>query len=411
MSKRLITIFVAAIFALVSFTGCDSDSTKRELGALAIVIGLAIDKNEGDNQGFETFGQEQDKILMTAQVVRNDSVGQQGSQGRGGQDGETGDVGKPYWNVEVVGENLLETIRAATHIANRSLYLAQNQVVIISSEVAREGIAKYLDFFFRDHETRYDVSLVISEKKAGDILATESHLDNLPALDLYKLIKSQNKDSGTPECTLFSFIRDYKTQYKSTLVPLVKVKEQKEQQRSDCLFVSGSAVFVEDKMVGTLNEKETRGVLWLTDDVSHGVIAFDFNGNPVSLEIINSKGSFEAEHSEGKIIVKGDVQVDVSLGEYCGEGELSIEEMKQIELLCCDAIQKEIYEGFDSIKEKGADVLGVGDYFYRYKNEEWQQIRESFLTLYKEATAEVEIDVNLLRTGSLLKPIDAGKGD
>ena len=163
MSKKIICITTVIVIMFVSFTGCSVKDTKRNLSSLAIVIGLAIDKNEGDSQGFETFGDEKARILMTAQVVRNDSVGQQGSSGQGSDSSGKGDVGKHYWNVEVVGGNLLEAIRAATHVTNRSLYLAQNRVVVISSDIAKEGIAKYLDFFFRDHETRYDVSLIIAE--------------------------------------------------------------------------------------------------------------------------------------------------------------------------------------------------------------------------------------------------------
>lgn len=410
MSKKIICITTVIVIMFVSFTGCSVKGTKRDLSSLAIVIGLAIDKNEGDSQGFETFGDEQARILMTAQVVRNDSVGQQGGSGQGADSAGKGDVGKPYWNVEVVGGNLLEAIRAATHVTNRSLYLAQNQVVVISSDIAKEGIAKYLDFFFRDHETRYDVSLIIAEGNAGKILATESHLDNLPAQDLYKLINSQKRDSGTPDCTLFSFIRDYKTEYKSALVPFVRVIEPKEEQRSPFLFVAGSSIFVEDKMVGILDEKQTRGVLWVSDRVTDGVVALDFDGIAVSLEVINSKGSFTAEYSDGKIKVKSKVEAKLSLGEYQGQGKFDTEKVKMLEKMCEEEIKKEINEGFEKIREKSADVLGIGNYFYRFKYKQWQKIQEDFLEMYKNANMEIEVDAQIIRTGSLLKPIDANSG-
>ena len=67
MSKKIICITTVIVIMFVSFTGCSVKGTKRDLSSLAIVIGLAIDKNEGDSQGFETFGDEQARILMTAQ--------------------------------------------------------------------------------------------------------------------------------------------------------------------------------------------------------------------------------------------------------------------------------------------------------------------------------------------------------
>lgn len=410
MSKKILSLLAAFVIMAVTLSGCSDKNTKRGLSDLAIVIGLAIDKSAGQNQGYETFGEDKEKILMTAQVVRNDSVGQQGSSQQSSGTSGKGDVGKTYWNVEVVGGNLLETMRAATHVTNRSLYLAQNQVVVISSDVAKEGIAKYLDFFFRDHETRYDVSLIISEGKAGEILAIESHLDSLPAQDLYKLINSQKKDSGTPDCTLFSFMRDYKTPYKSALVPFVRIIEPENEQRSPFLFVAGSGIFKEDKMVGILDEGQTRGVLWVTDEVSDGIVALDFNGIDISLEILDSKGNFTAEYSNGKVTVKSKVEAVFSLGEYQGAGRFDTETMKQIENMCAEEMKKEIREGFTKIKENNADVLGVGNYFYRFDFKNWQNIKENFAELYKNAEIQIDADVQIIRTGSLLEPIEAKNG-
>ncbi len=410
MYKKIICLLTAVIAVFVFCSGCSIKGTKRNLTSLAIVIGLAIDKSEGENQGFETSGDPREKIRMTAQIVRNDSVGQQASSGQGGGSSEKGDIGKPYWNVEAIGANLLETIRSATHVTNRSLYLAQNQVVIISSDIAKEGIAEYLDFFFRDHETRYDVSLIISEGKAGEVLSTESHLENLPAQDLYKLINSQKKDSGTSDCTLFSFIRDYKTVYKSTLVPFVRVMKPDDEKRSSYLFVAGSSVFKESKMVGILDEMQTRGVLWVTDKVEDGVVALDYKGVAVSLEILKSKGGFKAKYQDGKIKIKSNVEAVLSLGEYQGGGNFDSKTMKELEILCKEEIKKEINEGFEKIKEMGADVFGVANYFNCYQYKKWQQINKDFEELYKNAELETEVDVQIIRTGSLLKPIDSKTG-
>lgn len=406
MYKKIISLLTLVITVFVFCSGCSIKTAKRDLSSLAIVIGLAIDKSDGENQGFENFGNDKEKILMTAQVVRNDSVGQQGNSGQGASSSEKGDIGKPYWNVEAVGANLLETIRSATHITNRSLYLAQNQVVIISSDVAKDGIAEYLDFFFRDHETRYDVNLIISEGKAGEVLATESHLDNLPAQDLYKLINSQKRDSGTPNCTLFSFIRDYKTIYKSSLVPFVRIMKPEGENRSPFLFVAGSSIFTEDKMVGILDEKQTRGVLWISDQVKDGIVTVDYNATFVSLEIINSKGGFEVMCRDGKIKVKSRVEAVFSLGEYQGGGGFDSKTISALENLCRDEIKKEINEGFEKIKENNADVLGIANYLNCYEYKKWQDIKTDFIELYKNADIEMDVDVQIIRTGSLLKPID-----
>ena len=55
MYKKIICLFTAVIIVFVFCTGCSIKGTKRDLASLAIVIGLAIDKSEGKNQGFEGY--------------------------------------------------------------------------------------------------------------------------------------------------------------------------------------------------------------------------------------------------------------------------------------------------------------------------------------------------------------------
>ena len=60
-------------------------------------------------------------------------------------------------------------------------------------------------------------------------------------------------------------------------------------------------------MVDTLNEKQTRGALWLMGDVRSGVIALEYKDSGVSLEIMKSSGAVKANYENGGIKIKGDV--------------------------------------------------------------------------------------------------------
>lgn len=298
MKKRQTCLLLCFICLLSFCGGCAHTKTKRELDSLAVVLGIAIDKaEEKDEIGSESFGEDSEKLLLTAQVVRNISISQNSSESESSGSGNEGDLGRPYWNVQVVGSNLLETLRSAIHITNRRLYVAHNQVVIISKDIAQQGIAKYLDYFFRDHETRYDVGIVISDGKAGEVLDVVSHLESFPAQDLKKLVERQKDDAHGPQCTLFSFIKDYKIPYKSTLVPIVRIITPEESDnKSPYLHIAGSAVFKDDKMVTSLDENQTRGALWVLGQVENGIIALDYEGANVAIEIIEGSGDFNVEY-------------------------------------------------------------------------------------------------------------------
>ena len=196
----------------------------------------------------------------------------------------------------------------------------------------------------------------------------------------------------------------------AVLVPFVRIIEPENEERSPFLFVAGSAVFKEDKMVGLLDEEQTRGILWITDKVSDGIVALDFNGIDISLEILDSKGKFDAKYSDGKIIVKSKAEVVFSLGEYQGAGWFDEETIEKMKTMAEDKIKKEIKEAFGKVQEKGADVFGIGNYFYRFDYKKWQGFKEDFEELYKNAEIQADVDVQIIRTGSLLEPIEANNG-
>lgn len=413
MKKRQTCLLLCFICLLSFCGGCAHTKTKRELDSLAVVLGIAIDKaEEKDEIGSESFGEDSEKLLLTAQVVRNISISQNSSESESSGSGNEGDLGRPYWNVQVVGSNLLETLRSAIHITNRRLYVAHNQVVIISKDIAQQGIAKYLDYFFRDHETRYDVGIVISDGKAGEVLDVVSHLESFPAQDLKKLVERQKDDAHGPQCTLFSFIKDYKIPYKSTLVPIVRIITPEESDnKSPYLHIAGSAVFKDDKMVTSLDENQTRGALWVLGQVENGIIALDYEGANVAIEIIEGSGDFNVEYVDGRIKIKANAKMTGVLGELQGSRKVEPVVLRAIEKACAEEIESKIRSAFNEIQSNKADVLGIAERFYRYHYKTWKKIADDFDSLYENADLTVDVKTEIIRTGSLMEPADENGGE
>ena len=413
MKKRQTCLLLGFICRLSFCGGCAHTKTKRELDSLAVVLGIAIDKaEEKDEIGSESFGEDSEKLLLTAQVVRNISISQNSSESESSGSGNEGDLGRPYWNVQVVGSNLLETLRSAIHITNRRLYVAHNQVVIISKDIAQQGIAKYLDYFFRDHETRYDVGIVISDGKAGEVLDVVSHLESFPAQDLKKLVERQKDDAHGPQCTLFSFIKDYKIPYKSTLVPIVRIITPEESDnKSPYLHIAGSAVFKDDKMVTSLDENQTRGALWVLGQVENGIIALDYEGANVAIEIIEGSGDFNVEYVDGRIKIKANAKMTGVLGELQGSRKVEPVVLRAIEKACAEEIESKIRSAFNEIQSNKADVLGIAERFDRYHYKTWKKIADDFDSLYENADLTVDVKTEIIRTGSLMEPADENGGE
>ena len=72
--KNRACVFSCLLCLMIFLNGCVRSGTKRELEALAVVMGIAMDKMD------EKSGPESERLLLTAQVVRNIAISQNSSQ-------------------------------------------------------------------------------------------------------------------------------------------------------------------------------------------------------------------------------------------------------------------------------------------------------------------------------------------
>ena len=131
-SKATVMILIMITLSL-SMTGCWN---RRELPSLAIVLGLGIDKGQGNNKLELTT-----QIVKTAELKSNTSNDEESSKGTGSG---------AYWNVQESGDSVFSILRDFTHKSSRKLYWPHNQLIIFGRSLAEDGVGDYLDFFLRD---------------------------------------------------------------------------------------------------------------------------------------------------------------------------------------------------------------------------------------------------------------------
>lgn len=130
------------------------------------------------------------------------------------------------------------------------LFLGHLKAVVISQEVAVEGIADTLDFIDRVTSIGNKVYIIISEKEQGkSFLSTESPLVTLPSLYLNNYFQADQKMGRTKDVKIFEYLRDSSKISAASTIPLVKTFENK-------LDIEGLAVLQDHKFVTKLVEKE-----------------------------------------------------------------------------------------------------------------------------------------------------------
>jgi Spore germination B3/ GerAC like, C-terminal. len=245
--KQKVLIIVIIILNIFFCSGCWN---YREVNRIAIVGGLAIDKDEISNE-----------YKLTIEVMKS-------------VPGETGGGNVESDVYETRGRTIFDAARNFVLKLGRRPYWAHAKAAIIDSTIAEKDIAPALDWLYRDSELRRDIYVLISKGlTAGELLRTDTALDDTTSFHIFSILQSQKYIYKYPETELWEVAEAMSHKEKSILIPIIKLAEG-ERKPSE---VRGSAIFHCDKVVGYLNEEDTRNVLWLNGEFNRGLFVVKNN--------------------------------------------------------------------------------------------------------------------------------------
>nr|WP_276538474.1 Ger(x)C family spore germination protein [Dehalobacterium formicoaceticum] len=357
----------------------------RELDELAIVLGVGVDR-EGDG------------LQLTAEIAKP-------GQMAGGKGGSSGSGGEPVFMTHGSGATVFDAARNARSHSSRALFFPNNEVVVLGNDLAKQGIYPALDFFLRDHEPRATAWVLVAEEKARDVFEAKDKLEDTNGLSLSSIIQqgSMSKIPGINVQEVNAAMLDITQAF---LIPIVGVVEEGEDKH---LKVDGNAgVFVKDKMVGEMNNRETRGVKWVKGEIkSTSVVSHLIDeAGTMSSEIFLNKSSIKAVLDDGDPKVKVEIIVEGNISDQSGTLDLSTEEgMIKANESTAQAIKKEVLQALGRAKSYNADVFGFGEVVGGVYPKEWQKMKSSWQEIFPHLDVAVEVRVNLWRTGDVLRTV------
>ena len=374
-------------------TGCFD---RRELDTLGIVLGVAIDK-----------GEEKGETELTVQMA-NPSGGKSSggkSKGKTAKEGG-GDTGgsEVYINVSNTGKNINYIVREMQSKMSRQIYVAHSEVIVLSEELARNGVRDCLDFFARAPEARMTVSIFVSKGKAKDVLAVSPEFEKMPSVELMKMLKDQKITSHAPIVTEFEFVSAMISKTTAAVAPLVSVIEDDGAERLD---VSGSGVFKESVMVGELDDRETRGLLFVKGKVKAGVLMVTVGDADATIEIRGAKCKVSPVlYTDGSSEFTVEEEVTVGLGDQSGAFNLSNPDNVPAMLEAAKGvIRDEIQSAVDKSKALDADIFGFGEYLNRKYPEQWKVMKEKWNELYKDIRVTINVKTKADGSGRTSRPL------
>ncbi|WP_251028002.1 MULTISPECIES: Ger(x)C family spore germination C-terminal domain-containing protein [unclassified Bacillus (in: firmicutes)] len=173
-------------------------------------------------------------------------------------------------------------------------------------------------------------------------------------------------------------------------------------------MLSGTAVFKGDKMVGTLDESVTRGLLWVRDEIKSATITVDVEEGEgkVTGEMIRSYTKLipRIENETWKITINCKVEDDV----IQNASTLDLRDPKSMRMLerkFEEKIEERIQEAVEEVQqEMNVDIFNFHRSFQRKYTKEWQSAKVNWDEIFPTVEIEYDIDVKILRPGLSTDP-------
>jgi spore germination protein KC len=383
------TAWILILSSVCLLTGCWN---RRELNELALAVAISVDKSE-------------DQYEVTLQVVDPGEVAsKQGSTGR-----------TPVTTYSEKGDHLFEAFRKITTISPRRIYFSHVQMFVISEELAKEGIRNTLDLLTRDAEFRQDFYIVVAKDiKAKEILNNLTSIEKIPANKLHSSLETSEKSwAPTVAVQLDELISSMTSDGKEAVLTgitivgnIAKGRSKDNVQRINAysrLAYTSIAVFDDDRLVGWLDERESKGYNYVLGNVRSTVCNIPCPGKgELVLEIFGTKPKVKGKFIHGKPQIDIDLSIEANIGEVSCKMDLTKPEtISEIEKNANKVNEDILKASIKKAKELEVDIFGFGEVIHRTNPKQWKKLRKDWNREFVELPVEVHTNFKLSRTGTV----------
>jgi spore germination protein KC len=281
----------------------------------------------------------------------------------------------------------------------RTIFWGHCKTYIFGNKLAKAGgIHKQIDFLLRHPGPRERAYLFVSEKKGADILKFQPSLELFMGEGLRKLSEMHIGISTT--------VKDFEQMLTgdagAALLPLIKITKEKKSAPT-----TETAIFKKDKMIGQINTKVTRGLLWLRNEIQ--VTAITVNpkkGESISLDPIRQTTQLLPTIKNGKWKILAKVTAEGTIvqdGSHLDIMSPSI--TKKVEKEIEKAIKKRMNLTLKKVKNgMNADVFGFAEAFHRKYPKEWEKAKGHWDKILPQVDVKIAVKTHVRRPGFSTTP-------
>ncbi|MBK5502901.1 Ger(x)C family spore germination protein [Peribacillus sp. TH14] len=377
-----------AVKLMLTFSICSSTLLlagcwdRVEINNLGIVLAAGLDKTADD------------KFEISVQMAIPEAMG--GGQGMGGGEGGGG---KMVIVEKATGTTIFDAMSLLQEKFSRRIFWGHNQVIIIGEKLAKEGIQKHIDFFARYPDSPIRANTFVTDGEAIDVLKAIPDLERSSAefaRDLANLKVGMS-------VTVKDLLQMLSGESEAAALPWIEVEQEGR------LSVNGTAVFKKDKMVGRLDDKITRGLLWVRNEIELSAVTVKPKKGAedhISFNLLRSRTELIPKIENGNWIMTVKIVTEDDVVE--NETKLNLMNpriVKKLERQLELEIEQRIRIMLEQLqKEMEADILGFAEAFHRQYPDQWSKVKDQWGEKFPEIEVEIKSKAYIRRPGMSTSP-------
>ncbi|MGO4546409.1 Ger(x)C family spore germination protein [Paenibacillus sp. 2TAB23] len=351
---------------------------RTEINDLAFVTATALDLTDNGN------------ILCSLQIAIPASI--EGGRSGGGKDNQ-------FFIISAEGKDGNEIHRKLQKKSSRMLFLSHRSVIFVSERLAKHGIGDVLDIFTHDPKNRLKTYIMVVKGGEGRNILKMNYPLKQVSIEAVKEMEISGEDVAV---TLRDFFITYASEGVHPVAGTIEPDIHTKDTDKEIFNFAGSGVFKDFKLFGLLNEKDTLGLLWVTDKLKTGRITTNLpNGGEVGLVLNHAHSKIITQPLNNSVQFKIRLEGQGSLAE--NTSNLDINEPNHLKIIKKElenAVKEQVQAFLFKIQKKyKVDSVGFGQEIYKNYPEKWAVLKPNWDTLFPKASIAIEVSLTIKGAG------------
>ncbi|UOF88854.1 Ger(x)C family spore germination protein [Fodinisporobacter ferrooxydans] len=373
--KRCVSYLLAGVLSFL-VAGCWD---RTEINDLAFVMATGIDALPNN------------KIKLCNQFALPTGAGQS-------QNGNGGKGGKAYFIEDSKGVDVWDSAGFLQEKLSRKIFTAHRRIIVIGETFAKRGIRPFLDEFIRHPQSRMSTYILVAKgTTAEDLLQTSYPFETVPMEAMREILRSKVGLVMDIKDVLGDVLSE-----QSLVMPAIE-KVQRAGSNKQTFRLSGTAIFHHDKLVGYLDDRKTRGLIWLRQKAQRAVITVQIPKlhGTISADVIHASTKIKAKKEHGQIVMYYRANAEDDISENDTPLDLTKpKNIKYLEQFLSKDLEERIRTTLDDIQHRyKSDVAEFGPIVHRTYPQDWKKIKNNWNQDFSKMKVVVQTNVTIRRIG------------